>query len=89
MRIIDIKNKIIDFVRDEREARRVIELLKKNQSEMHICDLDLVLLLVSLGAFQFISNKQFDLLCDSEFAQYLAPKTFSKDAVDFDDQKKN
>lgn len=30
MRIIDIKNKIIDFVRDEREARRVIELLKKN-----------------------------------------------------------
>lgn len=36
MRIIDIKNKIIDFVRDEREARRVIELLKKNQSEMHI-----------------------------------------------------
>lgn len=88
MRIIDIKNKIIDFVRDEREARRVIELLKKNQSEMHICDLDLVLLLVSLGAFQFISNKQFDLLCDSEFAQYLAPKTFSKDAVDFDDEKR-
>ena len=89
MKIIDLKKLLVDYVRSERDANRVIELIKRNKNEIHLSDLDFALLLVSLGAIPYITDEQFNLLCDSEFARYLAPNVFSTDVLDFDDEKRS
>ncbi len=76
MKIIDLRNQILNALGKDIETHKIVELLKNNQLEMHVSDLDLVLLLISLGEINSISIEQLDILCDSEFASVLAPNSY-------------
>lgn len=76
MKIIDIKNKLIEYNKDN-DIKKIINLLIKNQNEIHLCDLDLILLLISLKEYSYIDDNKLAILCDSNFISILAPNSFN------------
>lgn len=88
MTILDLKKMLNDYVRNERDAYRIINLIKRHKSEIHLSDLDYALLLISLGANSYLDENLFNIICDSEFAKLLAPTFFSAEFMDFDDEKR-
>jgi len=88
MKIKDLKFRVTDYIKNDHDAQRVFDIIKKNQTEMHLCDLDFALLLVSMDLVSFMTSNQLEVLCDSDFARLFAPNYFKKEIVTFDCKKR-
>ena len=87
MKISDLIDIIKELSRYEKDSLRLIQTIVKNKEKLHICDLDMSLILLSIGGARLMKKSEIQALADSSYAQYVVPELFMEDVQAVDEKK--
>lgn len=97
MKIKELLQKVEERFPTTAEQERLAENLFKRREELHICDLDLSLILIgmkiqfqSVGTIHYFGERPelVSSIVDSSYAKYFAPELFQSDVVTVDDKQR-
>lgn len=87
MKLCDVFSRILAYSNRERDVLSLLQTVVKNKEKLHICDLDMSLILLAFGEVSLMKESEIAALADSEYAKLIAPEFFDGDMPDFDGQE--
>ena len=87
MKLCDAFSKILAYSNRERDVLSLLQTVVKNKEKLHICDLDMSLILLAFGEVSLMKESEIAALADSEYAKLIAPEFFDGEMPDSDGQE--